>query len=88
MARHPGAGIDLDGGRTVLEIRTGIELLATGRRRDALEHAFGSMLAEELQGRVLPFDTLYESFPRGTDEPESAGPSAVYARLNERAQQG
>lgn len=41
---------------TVLEVRTGIELLAEGRRRRGLEEAFRAALAEELGGRVLPFD--------------------------------
>jgi predicted nucleic acid-binding protein len=41
---------------TVLEVRLGIELLATGRRREQLERAFNLALAEDLQNRVLPFD--------------------------------
>jgi toxin FitB len=43
---------------TVFEIRFGLELLAEGRRRRALEEAFARALAEDFEGRVLPFDTL------------------------------
>lgn len=42
---------------TVLEVRMGLELLATGRRRSALEDAFATMLEKDLERRVLPFDT-------------------------------
>jgi predicted nucleic acid-binding protein len=41
---------------TVLEIRFGIELVAEGRRRARLEEAFGRLLDEDLERRVLPFD--------------------------------
>ncbi|HTQ21720.1 type II toxin-antitoxin system VapC family toxin [Mycobacterium sp.] len=41
---------------TVFEIRTGIELLERGRRRKRLEQAFSQLLAEDLEGRVQPFD--------------------------------
>jgi predicted nucleic acid-binding protein len=41
---------------TVFEVRTGLELLATGRRRLQLEEAFDRLLAEDLDGRVQPFD--------------------------------
>ena len=41
---------------TVFEIRFGLELLATGRRRRTLEEAFAKALEEELEGRVVPFD--------------------------------
>jgi len=41
---------------TVFEIRLGIALLAAGRRRDRLEATFERSLAEDLEGRVLPFD--------------------------------
>ena len=41
---------------TVFEIRFGIELLANGRRRETLEALFEQSLAEDFQGRVLPFD--------------------------------
>src|SRR5688500_137208 len=41
---------------TVFEIRSGIELLPLGRRRQALDEAFGRVLATDLPRRVLPFD--------------------------------
>jgi toxin FitB len=41
---------------TVFEVRTGLELLALGRRRRELEHAFEELLGEELEGRVQSFD--------------------------------
>lgn len=41
---------------TVFEIRTGIELLERGRRRKRLEQMFSQLLAEDLNGRVQPFD--------------------------------
>lgn len=41
---------------TVFEIRFGLELLASGRRRRSLEDAFGKVIAQELEERVLPFD--------------------------------
>lgn len=39
---------------TVFEVRFGLGLLATGRRQ--LEEAFAKALAEDFEGRVLPFD--------------------------------
>ncbi|MFN7177770.1 MAG: type II toxin-antitoxin system VapC family toxin [Thermaurantiacus sp.] len=41
---------------TVFEIRFGLEILANGRKRQALEEAFASALAEDFDGRVLAFD--------------------------------
>jgi toxin FitB len=41
---------------TVFEVRTGLELLAPGRRRRELEQAFDGLLGEELEGRVQSFD--------------------------------
>lgn len=41
---------------TVFEIRFGLEILAKGRKRNALEEAFTSALAEDFDGRVLAFD--------------------------------
>lgn len=41
---------------TVFEVRFGLEILAAGRRRSQLEDAFAKALAEEFEGRVLPFD--------------------------------
>lgn len=41
---------------TIFEVRFGLQLLATGRRRRQLEESFATALHEELEGRVLPFD--------------------------------
>jgi toxin FitB len=41
---------------TLFEIRFGLELLATGRRRRSLEDAFSKMIEEDFDGRVVPFD--------------------------------
>jgi len=41
---------------SILEIRFGIELLARGRQRRALEDAFGQVLSTLLEERILPFD--------------------------------
>jgi len=41
---------------TVFEVRTELELLEPGQRRQQLEQAFDQLLAEELAGRVQPFD--------------------------------
>ena len=41
---------------SVFEIRFGIEILETGRRRTTLEAAFAAALAEDFDGRILPFD--------------------------------
>jgi predicted nucleic acid-binding protein len=41
---------------TVFEIRFGLEILESGRRRRSLEEALESMLEEDLEGRVVPFD--------------------------------
>jgi predicted nucleic acid-binding protein len=42
---------------TVFEIEMGIRLLTEGRRRTILEHAFRRALTDDLDGRVLPFET-------------------------------
>lgn len=41
---------------TVFEVRFGLHLLATGRRRQQLEEAFATALEKDLQERVLPVD--------------------------------
>lgn len=41
---------------TVFEIRFGLEILPSSRRRRSLEDAFARALEEDLDGRVLPFD--------------------------------
>ena len=43
---------------TVLEVRTGLELLRASRRRTQLENAFEQLLRDDLDGRVLAFDTV------------------------------
>jgi predicted nucleic acid-binding protein len=40
---------------TVLEVHAGLGILADGHRR-LLEEAFGRMLEEDLEGRILPFE--------------------------------
>ena len=41
---------------TVFEIRFGIEILASGRRRRMLEEAFQQTIQEDFEGRVIAFD--------------------------------
>lgn len=41
---------------SVFELRAGIELLPRGRRRQRLDKAFAAVVAEDFEGRVLPFD--------------------------------
>jgi predicted nucleic acid-binding protein len=41
---------------TVFEVRTGLELLPTGRRRQRLHAAFDQLVSDDLDGRVLAFD--------------------------------
>ncbi len=42
---------------TVFEIEYGLHRLAKGRHRNRLEEAFQGLLSEELEDRILPFDT-------------------------------
>lgn len=42
---------------TLFETRLGLALLPSGRRRQALETAFARLLEEDLQNRVLDFDS-------------------------------
>jgi predicted nucleic acid-binding protein len=42
---------------TMLEVRTGLELLRASRRRTQLEAAFEQLIGDDLAGRVLAFDT-------------------------------
>lgn len=39
------------------ELRRGVAILPDGRRRDALRAAIDAMVAEDFEGRVLPFDS-------------------------------
>ena len=41
---------------TVFEVRFGLALLPSGRRRRALERSFGLLVEEDLENRVLDFD--------------------------------
>ena len=41
---------------TVFEVRFGLDILASGRRRQLLEEAFGKMLEIDFEGRIVPFD--------------------------------
>jgi toxin FitB len=42
---------------TVFEIRNGIEMLTRGRRRTSLESEFQRVLEDDIQRRIVPFDT-------------------------------
>jgi predicted nucleic acid-binding protein len=42
---------------TILEVRFGLMLLPSGRRRMALEKAFDAVITEDLEDRVLAFDS-------------------------------
>ena len=42
---------------TLFEVRLGLGVLPKGRRRHALESAFSQLLAEDLEDRVLAFDS-------------------------------
>lgn len=46
---------------TLFEARLGLALLPKGRRRQALEAAFEQLLEEDLENRVLDFDTAAAS---------------------------
>jgi predicted nucleic acid-binding protein len=42
---------------TVFEIRSGLMAMPSGRRRAERELAFGNILENEMEGRILPFDS-------------------------------
>jgi predicted nucleic acid-binding protein len=42
---------------TIFEVRFGLALLPLGKRRKALESAFDALVGEDLQNRVLEFDS-------------------------------
>ena len=46
---------------TLFETRFGLELLPAGRRRQALESAFNDLLRDDLENRVLDFDSAAAS---------------------------
>ena len=41
---------------TVMEVRYGLQILATGRRRQTMTELFETMLKTGIEGRVAPFD--------------------------------
>ena len=57
MAGPPARRIRLDLSITLFEARLGLALLTSGRRRTALETAFARLLKEDLENRVLDFDS-------------------------------
>jgi predicted nucleic acid-binding protein len=46
---------------TVFEVRLGLALLPEGRRRRTLAKAFDGLLQDDLDGRILSFDTVAAS---------------------------
>jgi predicted nucleic acid-binding protein len=42
---------------TEAELRTGIAILPAGQRREGLKVALDATIAEDFEGRILPFDT-------------------------------
>ena len=42
---------------TEAELRTGIAILPAGQRRDGLQAAFDTMIEQDFQTRILPFDS-------------------------------
>lgn len=56
LAKHPDAELFLTA-ITQAEILFGIECLAHGKRRNALQVAIRAVLEEEFEGRILPFDS-------------------------------
>ena len=57
MAGSPAGRIGLDHEHHAFEARLGLALLPTGRRRQMLEAAFARLLKEDLENRVLDFDS-------------------------------
>jgi predicted nucleic acid-binding protein len=43
---------------TEAELRTGIAILPAGQRREGLRAALDATIAEDFEGRILPFDTV------------------------------
>jgi predicted nucleic acid-binding protein len=41
---------------TIFEIRYGLSVMPSGRRRSVAERAFENVLEQDLSGRILPFD--------------------------------
>jgi predicted nucleic acid-binding protein len=53
--RQPGSSIWTTA-ISVLEVRSGVYLLPAGRRREELNAGLDALLAQAIEGRVLPFD--------------------------------
>ena len=43
---------------TILELRFGLQILAPGKKRSNLTQAFETLLADKIEERVAPFDTV------------------------------
>lgn len=55
LDRQPGESVWITS-VTLFEVRMGLALLESGRRRAALEAGLELLLKEDFEGRVLPFD--------------------------------
>ncbi len=60
LARQDGGQVFLTA-VTEAELRTGVAIMADGKRRDELAHAIDAMLREDFRGRILPFDSAAAS---------------------------
>ncbi|MEO0760829.1 MAG: type II toxin-antitoxin system VapC family toxin [Pseudomonadota bacterium] len=60
LARQDGGQVFLTA-ITEAELRTGVAIMADGRRRDDLAKAIDAMLREDFRGRILPFDSAAAS---------------------------
>ncbi|MEM9766191.1 MAG: type II toxin-antitoxin system VapC family toxin [Pseudomonadota bacterium] len=56
LARQDGGQVFLTA-VTEAELRTGVAIMADGKRRDELAHTIDAMLREDFHGRILPFDS-------------------------------
>lgn len=64
---------------TLFEVRLGLELLPPGRRRRSLETAFERLVREDLEGRVLDFDSAaaVEAAVLAAEREKTGRPSGV-----------
>ena len=60
LARQDGGQVFLTA-VTEAELRTGVAIMADGKRRDELAQAIDAMLREDFRGRILPFDSAAAS---------------------------
>lgn len=59
---------------TLAEIRFGLRRLPAGRRRDVLTNAADGLLADQFEGRVIPFDaSAAEEYGQLTAQREGSG---------------